>query len=230
MHDSRNRTSQMAAWLACLAIGSAAHAQMPEPGIDQTSPGAVERDVLSQDRSAKVPAQIPESDGSAYLPAFSKGTWTFQSYVSATVGEDSGALYLGHFGAGYFVFDGFSVNLEAVLGGIRAQNEAGEGGGAFAAGGFDLLARWHVIRADKWSIYLEGGAGVLQSGQSFPAHGTHFNFTPQAGVGVTFEVLENARLMLGSRWHHVSNADIFSNSRNPGYDGLMFYGGLTIPF
>lgn len=157
---------------------------------------------------------------------FSKGSWAFQTYGSVTVGESDGWLYQGHVGAGYFVFKGFSFNVEATLGRIDAADR----GGDFMATGLDLLLRWHVLRNDDFSFYLEGGAGGLVSNESFPAHGTHFNFTPQLGLGMTFRIHDKARLMLGARWHHISNGRIYGNGRNPGYEGIMTYAGLMIPF
>lgn len=161
---------------------------------------------------------------------FARDSWTFQSYGSVTMGEDAGWMYQGHIGAGYYVFEGVSFNFEAVAGRIHASEEAGESGGRFPAGGFDLLLRWHALRNEDWSFYFEGGAGVLVASESFPANGTHFNFTPQLGFGLTVRVADKARLMVGARWHHVSNGRVYGNGRNPGYEGVMTYAGLMIPF
>jgi lipid A 3-O-deacylase len=226
MIETRLAKSSTLALLAGLALAPVAYGQTGT--YDPNRPA--NNDLLTQYDATRDTPSLPPDAAPADLPPYAKGTWAFQTYASATVGEDDGALYLGHFGAGYFVLDGLSLNFEVVFGVARAQEQAGERGDVFPTAGFDLLARWHVLRGERWSFYLEGGAGVLQSSQSFPAHGTHFNFTPQAGLGFTFNVTDDVQLMLGSRWHHISNANIFSNDRNPGYDGIMFYGGIMIPF
>ena len=51
--------------------------------------------------------------------------------------------------------------------------------------------------------------------------------TPQAGFGFTFEVADDTRLLVGGRWHHISNATLFDS--NPGRDSLLLYLGLSLP-
>jgi hypothetical protein len=61
-----------------------------------------------------------------------------------------------------------------------------------------------------------------------PDGGTYFNFTPQAGVGASFAVAEDTRLLAGVRWHHISNAR--SSDNNPGRDSLEIYAGVSFAF
>jgi len=161
------------------------------------------------------------------LDPFARGQTYYHAYGSATFGlsaTDDGDLYLAHVGGGYFFMDDVSINLEGVFGGIDPET-----GDADSALGLDLLLRWHFLNSDdhRFSLFAEGGAGLLWLDSNFPVSGTRQNFTPQAGVGVMWEALENVNLMGGVRWHHISNADKTGSDRNPGYDGVMIFAGLT---
>jgi lipid A 3-O-deacylase len=158
-------------------------------------------------------------------PAFGPGTWTVQSYGSATLGNDEGRLFLSHVGGGYFIVDGLSLNLEGVFGTVDSERD-----GDLYAVGFDLLIHWHFFKTETWSIYADGGAGMLWTQDRFPTAGTHQNFTPQVGMGVTFRLADQINLMAGTRWHHISNARRKGPDRNPGFDGVLVYAGLMIAF
>ena len=81
---------------------------------------------------------------------------------------------------------------------------------------------------------MEGGAGIQESSDPFPEGktniGTHFNFRPQLGMGFTVGLTDQVRLMAGARWLHISNADRDGSVHNPGYDAVLVYSGLMIPF
>ena len=158
-------------------------------------------------------------------PALSPGTWTVQTYGSATLGNDEGRLYLSHVGGGYFVLDGLSVNLEGVFGAVDSERN----GDPYAVG-FDLLLRWHFLKTQSWSVFADGGAGMLWIEDRFPTSGTRQNFTPQVGLGVTLHLADQLNLIAGVRWHHISNASKRGEDRNPGFDGALVYGGLVIAF
>ncbi len=155
------------------------------------------------------------------------GSWTFQTYGSAALGDRTGNVFTAHVGAGYYMKDDLSINIELLAGEINI-NEGTEGVASVV--GVDLLLRYHFRKEGPWTFYLEGGAGLQQSSDPFPTVGTHFNFRPQAGIGFTVELLDRARLMSGVRWLHISNANKDGPLKNPGYDGVMIYSGLMIPF
>lgn len=164
------------------------------------------------------------------MPAdpFAQGTWTVNAYGSITLGlHDKGDIYLTHTGVGYHFIDGVSINLEGVLGYTDADEPFVSDGLTY---GFDLLVRWHFWHDGPWSVYLDGGAGVIWFDDAFPLGGTRQNFTPQAGVGVTYQCADFCRVMAGVRWHHVSNAGKDGAARNPGYDGVMIYAGVAFDF
>lgn len=94
-----------------------------------------------------------------------------------------------------------------------------------------LVLRWHILNFDTWTVFADGGAGVLVSTDLVPDTGTGFNFTPRAGFGATIKLGESAnRLVLGVRWHHISNARIDGEDRNPSRDGVMGYVAFQFPF
>lgn len=171
-------------------------------------------------------AAIEEASPSSGDP-FAAGAWIGQVYGSGTLGLDHSGIYLLHAGVGYHVADRFSINLEGVFGHLNAGDDQGEDGGVI---GFDLLLRWHLVTTDNWSFYIDGGAGLIWFNDEFPSRGTHQNFTPQLGLGFTLRLSDHARLMAGARWHHISNANKSGIDRNPGFDGVMFYGGIMFPF
>ena len=136
----------------------------------------------------------------------------------------------------YFLIDGLSLSAELNVLYIDQTTQPGldpaeDGWGVH----FALLARWHFVSGDSWSLYLDGGAGILGSTVRTPGPGpddarggSYLNFTPQVGGGFTYEFQPQARLMIGCRWFHISNARTSDN--NPGSDSLLFYAGVMFPF
>ncbi len=101
-----------------------------------------------------------------------------------------------------------------------------------------LNLRWHVhnthrdpTAAQHWSLFLDAGMGVLVSTDNVPQGGTGLNFTPRAGAGLTWRPSAGRSLYhAGVRWHHISNARIHGNERNPDRDAPALYAGVTFPF
>lgn len=122
----------------------------------------------------------------------------------------------------YFIVDDFAFAPELKLWGFFQ-----EGGDAFGAS-LDLLFAWHFIQNDTWSIYADGGVGILGTTRNVPINGSEFNFTPQAGIGATFDIGNNNRWIVGVRWHHISNAGLYED--NPGRDSIYLYTGINFPF
>jgi hypothetical protein len=82
----------------------------------------------------------------------------------------------------------------------------------------------------SWTLFADVGIGVLLATDNTPSGGTGFNFTPRAGVGGTWRLNdEGVRLQAGVRWHHISNARINGETRNPDRDGIMGYVALQFP-
>ncbi len=99
-----------------------------------------------------------------------------------------------------------------------------------------MIFRWHFAHDEEftWSVFGDLGIGLLGSFDEVPDGGTGFNFLPRAGVGFTHLLdsteVDGCRLTLGVRWHHISNARIEGEERNPARDGLMFYAEVQFPF
>lgn len=145
-------------------------------------------------------------------------------YVQGGLGADLDDDFFGLVGAGvsHFFYDGHSVNLE--LNGLAVDQQGNNAVGLNLA----LLLRSHWIRGENWSIYIDGGAGLLATTNDVPDAGSSFNFTPQIGGGATFAVNDTQRIMTGLRWYHISNASLFE--ANPGLDALYGYVGYNFPF
>lgn len=125
-------------------------------------------------------------------------------------------------GVSWFFVDNLSLDIELLGAGIF---QPGPDAAAFNA---NLLFRWHFVARETWSIYCDAGAGILLATEDVPRGGTPINLSPQIGVGVSFDVGDDARLLVGARWYHISNAR--TSKENPGRDSLMLTVGLSLPF
>lgn len=191
---------------------------------------AAEPTVTAIEAAAPLQMTTITSDASVLVvtsSAFEKGSWTAQVFLSGTHGFDDGDIYVIHAGVGYHLLDDLSIHLDFV-GGYTFEDERQIDPNATI--GFDLLLRLQIFQGAGWSIFVEGGAGMVWFRDGFPPGGTHQNFTPQLGAGFTCPFIDQSRLLLGIRWHHISNASKTGEDRNPGYDGIMAYAGVMIPF
>ena len=186
-----------------------------------TSPASPQASPSEQDRtdSPKLPAQSEATFGT-------KGQkhWYVQGAAATTLDREEAfpqRFALAGAGLSKFLFDGHSINLE--LNTIYFSQPDDDALGLNLA----LLMRWHFLRKSNWSLFIDGGAGVMGTTSDVPSKGASFNFTPQAGAGVNIKLKEQRRLMLGLRWHHISHADLFG--ANPGRDSIMGYIGLQFP-
>ena len=95
----------------------------------------------------------------------------------------------------------------------------------------NMVFRWHFLNKGKWTLYADLGIGVMFSTDDVPDDGTSFNFTPRAGGGFTRQILDSgARVQVGVRWAHISNARIGGDQNNPSRDSIMLYAGMIFPF
>ena len=91
--------------------------------------------------------------------------------------------------------------------------------------------RWHYYNRGDTSLFLNAGIGVLAATDDVPDMGTGFDFTPRFGAGLTHQIADDGtRLIAGLRWHHISNARMAGEDRNPSRDAPMLYVQLAIPF
>jgi hypothetical protein len=183
-----------------------------------TSPASLQASPLKQDRtdSPKLTAQSETTFGT-------KGQkhWYVQGAAATTLDREEAfpqRFALAGAGLSKFLFDGHSINLE--LNTIYFSQPDNDALGLNLA----LLMRWHFLRKSNWSLFMDGGAGVMGTTSDVPSKGASFNFTPQAGGGVNIKLKQQRQLMLGLRWHHISHADLFG--ANPGRDSIMGYVGV----
>jgi hypothetical protein len=167
--------------------------------------------------------------GEARAAFLKPGRWwggVIGGYARA-LNEDSNDFNLA-FTLSTFLIDRFEFMME--FGGWYFDQEGDDAGGL----NWNLIFRVHVFafgERDKWTIFADAGAGLLGTTDNVPDGGTGFNFTPRAGVGFTHRLFESEnRLVVGVRWHHISNARINGDERNPGRDGINVYAGVEFPF
>ncbi|MFZ4573714.1 MAG: acyloxyacyl hydrolase [Phycisphaerales bacterium] len=135
--------------------------------------------------------------------------------------ETDGNLYVGY---SYFVAQDIEIGGELGVWYYGAEQDV------FGVNP-NLIVRWHFVNTGAWTVYTDVGIGLLATTDDVPDDGTSFNFTPRAGGGVTRRISDSgARLQLGLRWAHISNARIEGDENNPSRDSIMLYGGVIFPF
>jgi hypothetical protein len=227
-HDEGLSVAVMIATMALLALtGSGARAQ--ESAHANREPAGL---LTYLDENARSPTKAntaPDSNRS-----FGKGTWTLEPFGFALTGLDDKPeldLYGGGVGANYYLEDGFALRGELYGIGVDQTGDNTYGGG------LNLLGRWHFLREPNWSLFAEGGGGLLQTETSLPAgnrgnvgDGTHFNFTSHLGLGATYRLGQRSHLVSGLRFTHISNADIAGDDENPGTNAIGGYVGMRFKF
>jgi hypothetical protein len=148
---------------------------------------------------------------------FAQGTWATSAY-GGWIGDESHTILSFHGGLSYHLFDDFAVTGEAGAYEIWRENARG------SAGSVDLLLRWYALRHDFIAFFVEAGCGVILSTIDLPPQTSSWNFTPQARVGVTFEVAPRTHVLLLGGWWHASTAGI--EQPNPGFNGAQFAMGM----
>jgi len=188
-----------------------------------TSPfTAASHGVLQDDAIGEINAIQPI----AAPPAFgTEGTWRWQ--ITAIGGRDvdeADNIEVGAaLGASYFIFENFSVEFELATWYFDQEGEDSVGFNV------NLFFRWHALDFETWTFFLDGGAGALFSTSDVPdGLGSSFNFPPFGGLGASFDIGRDLRLLAGVRWHHISNANLYDT--NPGRDSLVAWVGVSVPF
>lgn len=97
-------------------------------------------------------------------------------------------------------------------------------------GGASLVLRWHLLAADKFSLFADGALGGSFAADDVPETGTHFNYTAKLGGGATFELRDNLHLIGGLRFFHLSNGNLNGRDENPSQDGVQYFFGVMWTF
>lgn len=174
------------------------------------------RSLMLQDNTEAAP------EATAAFGAEGSTRWSITGRWGVDVNDTGNNEYGLGLGLQWFLVDDFAFAPEINLWGFSQ-----EGDNAFG-GSLDFMFQWHFVKGDTWSVYGDFGCGMLGTNNNVPSGGSQFNFTPQAGLGVTFDVGQDRRWIIGVRWHHISNATLYQN--NPGRDSVMVYTGLSLPF
>lgn len=210
------------AFLLCTVAGASLRASEPlqldfsattlHLGIQEAGPSEAEP-------APPVPAEaVTASPGYARQGSVN---WWFE--LGAGTDFNQGWEASGGVGVEWYPIDGFSLGVRADGIGIGLEDTS-----ATAGGGVALLVRWHVIQREDWSLYVDGGCGLAYFSSRVPTGAAHLNFTPQVGIGASFAIEDDLRLLAGLRWFHVSNGQTASS--NPGVDMLAGYVGFAVPF
>ena len=148
--------------------------------------------------------------------------WNIQGGYAVDVKDSDNTITIVGVEFDYFMEDNLSLDLGFF--GLDIDQDGPSTSGL----NFTLQLRWHFATNDTWSMFLEGGAGLLRTGNKVPTGGSRFNFTPQAGIGFSFDIGNQNRWLVGVKWHHISNANMYET--NPGRDSIMFWTGISFPF
>lgn len=166
----------------------------------------------------------PQVEAPPDTPFGAVGTqWvTFGGGVAHDMSEATDA----NFHLNYSKFFVENVELVAEVAAWTFTQEGDDAAGLSAS----MFFRWHFVNEQWFSLFVDCGIGVMVADDVVPEMGTGFNFMPRAGGGATFALGDSgARLITGLRWHHISNARIHGEVRNPSRDAPMVYVGLMIP-
>lgn len=83
-----------------------------------------------------------------------------------------------------------------------------------------VLLRWSFANNAPVTPDIEIGAGMLFSSSEVPDDTSTFNFTPQGGIGVSFQTRPRQSFRLGAKYVHISNAGL--GLHNPGFNTIDF--------
>lgn len=179
--------------------------------------------------AAQPEASFDEAPPQAPALTFRAGSWDAYTFGGAVqrLHHSGDHVAFGGLGLEYFELNDLSVNVEG-LGYSFSQSGIADA----QAGGMNILARWYFAHAGDLAFFVEGGAGfVLADHRLNGSDGTHFDWTPQAGLGARLRLSDTISLIGGARFLHISNAGwLHGSDRNPGFDGIGGYGGLLITF
>ncbi|MBA4028535.1 MAG: hypothetical protein C0475_05285 [Planctomyces sp.] len=205
-----------------------------------TSLGFARADAVAQPAA---PVSTPETDPDAGVVRRALGDAEPQIRPAPVAFGDPGPWYV-TLGAGsavdftdavdtlgfarFSTFLGKDLEFGFEVGGWFIAQEGPDTGGASLV--FDTRYHFWHSRDALWTAFGEAGIGVIWTGRQVPVGGTDVNFLPRAGAGMTYLLDgQGTRLTFGLRWHHISNARINGDDRNPSRNGLMGYVGVQLP-
>jgi hypothetical protein len=90
--------------------------------------------------------------------------------------------------------------------------------------------RTRLIDQPKWSLFIDGGPGILEANRRIPDGGTDYNYWIKTGLGATLQLWDKTSLLGGVRFLHISNAHLEGPERNPSLNATEGYLGLLIEY
>ncbi len=220
MRTTRVRGVGVGIGVACVLLTGG----VPARGADAEAE-SLARPTWTNEISLRAPLDEPP-DAPAAQRFGAEGSWWFSGGAGVADNFNEATDFAVHLGVSYFIADDVEITGELVLWRYDLADDSTFGVNP------NLVFRWHFVNERSYSIYADVGIGVLFTTDDVPDNGTSFNFTPRAGLGMTFLVDETRgwRGQVGVRWAHVSNARVQGDDDNPSRDSLMVYAGIIIPF
>lgn len=87
-----------------------------------------------------------------------------------------------------------------------------------------LLMRWNFQKSGSHLVpFMELGGGMLFTQDQVPQRSSRFNFTPQAGFGLSFFNAVGSGVTFELKYMHISNAGI--KKPNPGINSIQMLAG-----
>jgi hypothetical protein len=118
-----------------------------------------------------------------------------------------------------------SLHQDWVVSYIDATPQGNAPGGDGVSFGTDFSFQWRHKQGASFTPYYELGGGIqYAAGTSFPAHGSRWMFTINAGAGFLIPLKPKLRLNTAIRYLHISNAGLLSE--NAGYDAFHMVVGV----
>jgi hypothetical protein len=159
-------------------------------------------------------------------PLFPKGKWDIEldGFYTAPIRFSHEYPAGGEIGVGYYLFDNFAAIVSG-SGFVIGQDVEDATGGSVNAS-----LRWHIFRLDRFSLFIDGGGGRMWLDEASRPGGTTYNWIGRVGGGITYRLSDHWDLIGGARYYHYSNGDEHGRAKNPGFDGIQFFGGVMYSF
>jgi hypothetical protein len=207
---------------AATALAESASPRFAPEGADAALLPSLAREISAHGVSAQsaesastaAPAAAP-----ANRPYGAADTFELEIAAGPAFEFDGATLAVLDVGVHWFVADGLSFGAFAEA--VYFDGETNDAGG----GGVGLLARWHFLRGEDYTLFAEGGCAFVLFSDDIPDGGTEHDFTPRAAIGATYELSEGVRLVGKAGWFHISNAQ--TGPTNPGLDSVSVMIGLS---
>ncbi|HEX5052582.1 MAG TPA: hypothetical protein VFZ65_12475 [Planctomycetota bacterium] len=91
----------------------------------------------------------------------------------------------------------------------------------------DLEGLLRVYPVHAWPFFIDGITGFQYASDQIPPGGTVWNFTFGFGGGLDLSIDDHTSLMIGTLYHHISNALGRMNDRNPSQNETRFWVGIA---